>query len=333
MSSAPAKQNETIVIVSFASQNPDRQKELRYGVKQLVHSRPFDLRFPVDDASAVESLRDAEIFFTWRLTEEMLRTAKRLRWVHLGGAGADQILFPAFRDSSIVLTNSRGMHGTPIAEWTIAALLYIAQHLSETEAWRRDHDWKRHKQVMTGERFILEGRRALIVGYGSVGEAIGKRLRTLGIICEGVVTTLRPSAIPLHTSEELPQAIGSFDIVISVLPLTAQTHGFFKRDLFSRLKLGSIFVNVGRGKTVDESALIEALRNGPLAFAALDVFSQEPLPENSPLFELSNLFMTPHVSGNFPDYSRIANEIFLTNLRRYLNREPLEHVVDKQRGY
>jgi phosphoglycerate dehydrogenase-like enzyme len=333
MNTASANQNETIVIVSFASQNPDRQTELREGVKQLTHPRPFDLRFPVDDLSAVEALRDAEILFTWRLTEEMSRAAKRLKWVHLGGAGADQILFAAFRESDIVLTNSRGMHGTPIAEWTIAALLHISQRLSEAEAWRRDHQWKPHKQAMTSGRFILEGRRALIVGYGSVGEAIGKRLQALGIVCEGVVTSLRPSAIPLHTSGELSLIIGNFDIVVSALPLTDQTQGLFNRDLFSRMNAGSIFANVGRGKSVDESSLIEALRGGSLAFAALDVFSEEPLPENSPLFDLPNLFMTPHVSGNFPDYSRVANRVFLSNLRRHLNDEPLENVVDKQRGY
>ena len=326
-------QNETMIIVSFASQNLDRQKELYDGVQELMRLRPFALRFPGNEQEALGELREAEVLFTWRLTEDMFRVANRLKWVHLGGAGVDQILFPAFRESSITLTNSKGMHGPYIAEWALAALLHISQRFSEVEVWRRDRQWKSHKQEITRERFVLAGQRALIVGYGSVGQAIGKELQAVGVTCEGITASIRPAPVPLHALADLAAIIGNFDLVIVALPLTAETRNLFTCDVFSRMKSGSVFVNVARGKIVDESALIETLISGPMSYAALDVFAEEPLPENSPLFDLPNLFMTPHVSGNYPDYSRVANDLFLANLRRYLNGEALENVVDKQKGY
>ena len=298
-----------------------------------MDSRPYSLHFPVDEMSAVESLRDADILFSWSFTPEMFHAAHNLKWVHIGGAGMDKIIFPEIRESSITLTNSSGMHGTPIAEWTLAALLFISQHLRVAEEWHRDRDWKSHKNTLTRERFILSGKRALIVGYGSIGTAIAERLQSLGVHCEGIATASRPAPILIHTLDQLSAIIGGFDIVIVALPLTTLTKGLFNQDLFARMKPGSIFVNIARGQIADEAALNTALKSGPLAYAALDVFAQEPLPADSPLFDLPNVFMSPHVSGNFPEYSAVANQIFLENLRRYANGEPLQNIVDKHRGY
>lgn len=327
------KQNETISIVSFASQNPARQEDLRRGIAEILGNRPFDIRFPADDPAAIEALCDAHVLFTWRFTEPMFRAARKLEWIHVSGAGVDSLLFPEFQASQIVLTNSRGIHGPQMAEWTLGAMLYISQQFTAAEVWRRDHDWKLHKQTMTRESVILQGKRALVVGYGAVGQAIAQRLQAIGVRCEGVATQARPDAIPLHSLTALPSLLGEFDIVVVALPLTRATERLFNRDLFSRMKLDSIFVNVARGKIVDELALTDALQNGPLAYAALDVFAQEPLPADSPLFALPNLFMTPHVSGNFPDYSALANQSFLANFRRFSAGQPLLNIVDKQRGY
>ena len=322
-----------MVIVSFTTQNPDRQRELHEGVAQLMGSRPFTLLFPTDEIAAESALANAEVFYTWRFSEAMFRAAPRLRWVHVSGAGVDRLLFPEFRASPITLTNSRGMHGPYMAEWTLAALLHIAHRFSEIEQWRRDRLWKEHKDPIHRHRFLLEGKRALVVGFGAIGEAIAKKLAAVGLICEGVGTHARSAAFPVHASDQLPAIIGGFDIVVSILPNVPSTRRLFDRNLFSRMKRDSIFVNLGRGSTMEEAALIDALKHGPLAHAALDVFDQEPLPEDSPLHELPNLFMSPHISGNFPDYTKVAINIFLDNLKRYLNHEPLANVVNKERGY
>ncbi len=327
------KQNETITVVSLASQNPARQEELRHGIAGILGSRPFDLRFPTGDAATLEALRDAHVLFTWTFTAPMLHAARQLEWIHVSGAGVDSLLFPEFQASSIIMTNSRGIHGPQMAEWILGALLYISQRFSAAEAWRGDHNWQQHKPVMTRDSLILQGRRALIVGYGAIGQAAAQRLQAIGIRCEGVATQARPDAIPVHALSALPSLLPESDIVVVALPLTRETEGLFNRELFSRMKPGSIFVNVARGRIADEAALMDALQNGPLAYAALDVFAQEPLPEQSPLFALPNLFMTPHVSGNFPEYSRLANQSFLANFRRYAKAEPLSNIVNKQRGY
>jgi len=326
------KQNETIRIVSCASQNPERQLELRAGVSQILGDRNFVIQFPPDDDETVAALRDADVLFTWRFTEPMFRNSRCLKWIHVSGAGVDGILFPDFCASGILLTNSRGIHGPQMAEWTLGALLHMSQDFTEVAAWRQDHQWKPHKQHMTRERFILERKRALIVGFGAVGRAIAQRLNAIGIACEAVASEPHAASIPVHGADRLAAIIGAFDIVISALPLTTKTERLFDRDLFARMKPRAIFVNVARGKIVDDSALIEALQRGPLAYA-VDVFSLEPLPEDSPLFALPNLFMTPHISGNFPDYSVLATQSFLANLSRFAAGQPLLNVVDKQSGY
>jgi phosphoglycerate dehydrogenase-like enzyme len=151
--------------------------------------------------------------------------------------------------------------------------------------------------------------------------------------CEAVATTAREDFIPVHAISQLPELIGGFDVVIVTVPHTSSTDKLFDAALFGKMKPGSIFVNLARGKVVDEQALLAALLDGPLYFAVLDVFCEEPLPADSPFFDLPNVVMTPHTSGNFPDYTVRAHELFLENLRRFINHEELKYVVDKSRGY
>jgi phosphoglycerate dehydrogenase-like enzyme len=320
-------------IVSFATQNPERQAELRAGIARLMRGREFRLIFAEDEAAACKSLREAQVLLGWQLTPPMLECAPQLRWVHLGIAGVEKSLIPALVESDIVLTNARGIHAPVMAEWALAVLFQISQRMSEAETWRRDRKWKPHKDDMTRTRFVLTGRRALIIGLGAIGQEIAKKLAGIGVECEGVAAHLRPSDIPLHLTEELPAIIGGFDIVVIAVPYTPATDKLINRDLLQRMKPDSILVNLARGKVIEEQAMIECLKNGPLGFAALDVFETEPLPEDSPLFDLPNVVMTPHIAGNFPDYTKKVNEGFLRNLEKYLAGEPLENVVDKRRGY
>jgi phosphoglycerate dehydrogenase-like enzyme len=326
--------NDILKIVSYSTKNPDRRAEVLQGVERITAGRPFDVRFVDDDLAAIEALRDAEIYNGWHFTEEMLRTSPRLRWIHVPGAGVDGFLNPAFCKSDILLTNSSGVHGLYITEWILSALFYISQKLAEAEAWRHDRNWRPHKDAMTRQRFfVMDGMRALIVGYGHIGQVVAEKFMGLGIECEAVANTIRPSLLKLHGTAALPDILKDFDIVVIALPLTAKTRGLFNRDLLQSMRPGSILVNIARGKIIEESALIDALQNGPLGYAALDVFAVEPLPADSPLFELRNLFMTPHISGNFPAYTRRVNEMFLQNLECYVSGQPLSNVIDKRRGY
>jgi phosphoglycerate dehydrogenase-like enzyme len=320
-------------IVSYASRNPDRRRELSDGVTRILKDRPFDLAFCENDAEALRALPDAEILLAHHLNPDMLRVAKKLRWLHRTDAGIEKTLFPEFVTGEIILTNTRGIHAQPMAEWALGILFYIAQRFDAITSWKQDHLWKPTKTTMTTQRFILAGKRALIVGWGEIGRPLGALLRNIGLEIEAVASRPRKEPVPLHELNHLPQIISKFDIVVITLPHTAQTDNLFNESLLSKMKKGSILVNLARGKVLDETALINALANGPLAFAALDVFREEPLPENSPLFDLPNLIMTPHVSGNFPDYTKRMHELFLENLQLYVNGQTLRFIVDKQRGY
>ncbi len=326
------KQSGKLVIVSYSSKNPDRRKQLSDGIAKLVSSATVDLRFAEDDDDARIKLRDAEILLTWKFPPELHAAATKLRWIQLSGAGADHVVTDKLRQSEITLTNSRGIHGPFMAEWTLAALLYLTQKWDQVDHWRRDRDWKLHKELITRERKLLVGMSALIVGYGEVGKAIADLLISVGVKCAAMSSTgSRRRGIYAITS--LKEIIGSFDIVVLAAPLTDKTNGLFDHDILSRMKPGSTLVNVARGKIIDEAALISALTSGPLASAALDVFAQEPLDTASPLFDLPNVFISPHVSGNYPAYSSDVFKAFLANLKRYLSGQPLKHVVDMNRGY
>jgi phosphoglycerate dehydrogenase-like enzyme len=325
--------NQQIKILSYITKNPERRAELRDGVAALSGKYDLELAFADDDASAIAAMPDTEILLTWTISPEMFAVAKTLKWVHISGAGVEGNMFPAFRDSDVILTNSRGIHGPYMAEWTLAALFYLSQRFAVADAWREDRNWRAAKEPITRTRSLLAGKRVLLVGYGRVGQAIAAKLSAIGMLCEAVDSVPRADRIPVHGILDLPNIIGRFDVVVIALPLTTETRGLFNSELLNRMAEGCILVNLARGKIIQEPALIQALQHGPLGYAALDVFEHEPLPEDSPLFTMPNVFMSPHISGNFPEYTKLAVESFLENLRRYLTGEPLDNPVNKQRGY
>jgi len=320
-------------IISFASKNPARRQELKAGIDGLGSSRPLQLVFADTEADVIREVTDADVLFCHSFTPEMLKAATRLKWIQRTDAGVEKTLFPELVEREIIVTNTRGIHGRHMAEWTLGAILYLAQRFDQAEIWKRQREWRTPKRAMAASRFQILNRRALILGYGEIGRPVVDLLSGAGLRCEAVAARVREAPIPIHTLDSLPEIIGRFDVVVVVLPLTRWTEDLFDEGLLSKMKTGSILVNLARGGIVDEAALIRALREGRPVSAALDVFREEPLPENSPLFSVPNLFMSPHSSGNFSEYTVQAQELFLDNLGRYLRGEPLRYVVDKRRGY
>lgn len=322
----------TLKIVSFASQNPERQRELEASVAAVSNGQAV-ISFAADEEDACRILGDTDVLLTHRLTEKLFAEAPNLRWVHLTVAGVERSLFKSLIDSEVTLTNSRGLHARPMAEWVLASLLYWSQGFSATERWRREREWREPKKLMTELRRNLAGLHVLIVGYGEVGKGIARLLHDVGMQVEAVATRARHDGCEVYEMERLEERLEEADVVVLTLPATPKTSGLFNRRLFPLMKDGAVFVNVARGSLVDEEDLVAGLRNGKPAYALLDVFSEEPLSSQSPLFDLPNVFMTPHVSGNFPEYTHKVHEIFTANLARYLIGEPLQYVVDKKRGY
>jgi len=292
------------------------------------------LAFASDAGDLADLIADTDVLLSWDfragVLEQVWPDARRLQWVHWSGAGVDAALFPAFRDSDVILTNARGVFDQPIAEYVLGLVLCFAKGFPRTV---RAQDRKQWDFRLTES---IRGQTALLVGAGNIGRAIAALLHAAGMRVSGVGRRRRDDDSlfgVVYPFEELDGMLGGADYVINVTPSTPDTRDLFSAGRFAHMKPGARFINVGRGDAVDEAALAEALRAGPLAGAALDVFAREPLPEDSPLWTLDNVIVSPHMSGDVHESKADLAAQFVDNLQRLLDGKPLVNVVDKQQGY
>lgn len=259
----------------------------------------------------------------WELTD-------RLRWVHVGGVGVDWCLFPELVESEVVLTNSRGVFDTSLPEYLLSLMLALVKDLPATMRAQQRHEWQ-HRLLEP-----LTGGRAVILGAGSIARASGRLLRSLGLTVSLVGRTEREGEAGegrVRAVADLPLLLPEADWLIVLAPLTPETRRLVDAGVLARLPRGARFVNIGRGPTVVEADLVAALRSGALAGAALDVFEREPLPAESPLWDMPNVIVSPHIGGDEASTPQAFADTFLANLRRYLAGEPLLNVVDKRLGF
>ena len=260
--------------------------------------------------------------------------APRLRWFQQWGAGTDWLMrHPEVGAKDFILTNASGVHAIPISEHILAFLLAFARRLPEAFQAQREHHWKREFEPPA---FELAGKTMLLVGVGAIGRYTAQIASALGMRVLGVRSDPSksvPHVERMFAPDQIEQALTEADFVVLTIPLTNETRGMFNGRLFNKMKSSAYLINIGRGGTVVEEDLVEALQNGRIAGAGLDVFATEPLPESSPLWDLPNVIITGHYSGATPYYDQRALEIFLDNLERFVNGKPLRNVVDKRRGY
>lgn len=301
-----------------------------------AYVRALAARFP--DVQFVEAhsqdaldaaIVDADVAFSSMIRERSFAKAHRLRWIHSSAAGVGATLFPALIDSDVVVTNSRGVQAPTIAEHIVAMVLAWRRRLHVSARRQHARVWAQD-ELATAFATPLAATRALIVGMGSIGTLTAGLLRALGMHVEGVGRHAAPGK---HGVERLPDLLPSADIVAITAPHTPDTDRLFDRAMLARMKPGSLLVNVGRGRIIDEAALVEALAAGRPAGAALDVFEREPLDTSSPLWQMENVILTPHIAGFGPRYWEGIVELFARNLERWRAGVPLENVVDKRRGY
>ena len=285
-----------------------------------------------------QDLRDAEILFAFSLRPEQFTSARALRWLHSPTAAVHQLLFPELVDSDVTLTNSSELHGPVVAEHVLALLLALAKKLPQAARLQQKHRfepetiWKQgvHPRELAGSTLGL-------IGLGSIGRRVAPLATALGMRVIAVrehVEKGSPAGVhAVFSPQKLDELLALSDFVVVAAPVTAGTNGLFNAARFAAMKPGAYFINVGRGEQVEEVALADALRSGHLAGAALDVFQQEPLPADSPLWDVENLFITPHTASQTDQLWPRHYEVFTENLRRYLAQQPLLYVVDKQKGY
>ena len=287
-----------------------------------------------DAAGLAAAMPGAEILLLWDFFSSALReawpAADSLEWIHVAAAGVDTLLFDDLRDSEVVLSNARGVFDEPIAEFVAAAVLAHDKRLHESERLQRDHTWQHREVTRTA------GRRALVVGTGGIGRATARLLRALGLEVTGGGRTARegdPDFGRVVATGELADHLGDQDHVVLAAPLTDQTRGLLGTAELAAMQPSAHVVNVGRGALVDEDALLAALRDGRVAAASLDVFATEPLPDDHPFWDLEQVHVSAHMSGDVVGWRDELGRQFEDNLRRWVDGQQPASVVDKARGY
>jgi phosphoglycerate dehydrogenase-like enzyme len=298
-----------------------------------VTYQPFT---PYEPAVSQERfLHDAEIVLGYHAKFQMDVTP-RLRWLHLASDGVDHLRGAPIMSSEVLITNTR-VFGAPIAEYVFASVLAFYRDFPrmhqrfQVERVYPINQWAEY----CGEE--LSGKTMVILGYGDIGHALAKRAHAFDM---EVVATRRSADTPVldagvtvYPSRALNEVLPKGDVVVVCLPLTDETENLIGEDALASMKRSAYLVAVGRGKVVQEAALVKALREGWIAGAGLDVFAKYPVPADSPFFELPNIIMTPHMSGITRGFPPRLADVFCENLRRYLTNEPLVNLVDKRKGY
>ncbi len=252
-----------------------------------------------------------------------------VRWVHATSAGVDALMIDPIRNSDIVVTNARGIFDRGIAEYVLGALLMFAKDTLTNLSLMKEHRWQ-HRETA-----LLRGTRAVVVGAGSIGREVATLLGALGVSVVGTARNARDDAAfdKVHAQQDLPALLADADHVIITAPLTPDTEGLFDADQFLRMKPGAVLVNVGRGPIVDTAALLAALQSGRLGGAALDVFEEEPLRADHPLWDEPNVMISAHMAGDFIGWRAALGQQFVDNFQRWQTGEALNNPVSKEHGY
>jgi phosphoglycerate dehydrogenase-like enzyme len=290
-----------------------------------------------DDADLPRVIPDADVFVGWDFPRALFASARKLRWVHTASAGVEANLFPEMCASDVVLTNSTGLHEVCIPEHVFGQMLLLARNFHEAQRMQQQNQWGRFQVITFGPTIReLHGSHLAILGAGPIGQNVARLAAAFGMhvrVMRRNASQSAPYAEAVVPPSALLDLLAWADFVVCALPLTSETRGLIGRDAFHAMRSSSFLINVGRGDTIDDDALVDALRNGAIGGAALDAFQQEPLPPEHPFWALPNLIITPHVSGYMPDYFQRMLRLFEENLSHHLQGQPLRNVVDKSLGY
>jgi phosphoglycerate dehydrogenase-like enzyme len=264
--------------------------------------------------------------------DHLVGRAPELAWIHSASAGIDRVATPLVRSRGITVTNARGVFSRPIAEYVVMMLLAVARRLPQLLELQRERTW----QPLRGSE--LSELTVGILGYGSIGSELATLLKPFG--SRVLATRRRPERgagdatnVELFGYERMDEVLRQADVVVLTAPLTEETAGMIGAEQLEEMRETAWLINIARGRLVDELALRRALESGSIGGAVLDVFNEEPLPEDSPLYGTPNLVITPHTSWSSDRVADRGLDLFVENLRRFLGGQPLENVVDLEAGY
>ena len=277
--------------------------------------------------------------------------APNLRWIQVHYAGVERVINkPIIQETDVTLTSASGIHVVQMAEYCLAMMLSFMYKIPRMIALKSEVKWPEHPSEIFSPHG-LRGTTLGIIGYGSIGRELARIVNQMGVT---VLTTKRDAMNPadhehytpdgmgdpegdiperIYPPEALESMVEECDFVVVTVPLTDNTHHVVNEQVFNRMKKSAVLINVARGGVVDQEALVKALKSKKIAGVALDVFEPEPLPEDSPLWKMENVIISPHISGNTSQYHQKAAALFEQNLRRYVEKKPLYNVVKREQGY
>ncbi len=309
--------------------------KLKTNIKERLRETYPDVTFHFYPSmqEAEPKLADAEILLTYGedLNAELIQKASHLKWIMVLSAGLERMPFQAIKERGILVTNARGIHSIPMAEYTLSVMLQVARDTKQVLANESSKIWKKKTPIRE-----ITGSSIGVVGTGAIGSEIARvakafRMKTLGVNRSGHEVD---HFDVIYNNEELLSMLPKCDYVVSVLPSTRETANYFTKEQFAAMKESGVFINIGRGDTVDEQCLIDALNEHQIAHAVLDVFKDEPLDSSHPFWEMENVTVTPHHSAISDNYQPRAIEIFEHNLIQYQKgTNDLKNVIDPDRGY
>lgn len=301
---------------------------IKFKPEQLELMKDLEIVDGIKSEDLKEQIEDADIFFG-TMDQETFRRAKALKWWHIQFSGVDHFLYPEVIDSNVILTNSRGLHSDTIADHVFMLTLALLRDLPKAIDNQKKHLWDHYPARE------LKGMTMGIIGLGQIGRTIAFRAKHFGLNTRGVRFSPEPvdSVDVVYSPDELHDFLPFCDLLVLICPLTEKTRGLIGPKELALLPKGSYLINVARGPILDEQAIYESLANGHLAGAGLDVFTEEPLPAESPLWSQPGVIITPHNAGTQKDYLAKATAMFIDNLNLYRACKTLKNIINKELGY
>lgn len=295
-----------------------------------MSAKDYDIIFSIDEAKVDE----LEIVLGWwpsELDSFLKDESCQLKWVQYPYAGVDELPLKLFEDKEILLTSGSGIHTYAVTESAIGLLLGYTRGIVKAAYNKKEENWVDEKNL-----YELNGKTIMILGTGNIGQHLAEVAQAFGMKTIGINRSGREvdNMDKQYVQKDLADVIGKADIVVNILPATKETRHLFNKELFSKMKKDSIFINVGRGESVDTEALLEALDSGCLMFAGLDVFEEEPLPKGHPIWSHEKIVMTPHIAGRVENYAKHLYPIFMENFEAFSQGEELpRNLVSLEEGY
>lgn len=289
-----------------------------------------------EDSKLDFPVENIEIVYGWNKDKVqqagLLETEdSQLKWIQVSSAGVDYMDLAHLKEQGILLTNASGIHSVPIAESVFGMLLAYGRKIQQAVVDQAQHIWRDDQKLVE-----LSGKTMMIVGTGHIGKEIGRLAKAFNMNTIGINRSGREVEYmdKIYQQPDLVDYVEEADVVINILPLTSETEHYFDEKVFSHMKEGTLFINVGRGPSVNTEDLIQALDDGKISFAGLDVFETEPLEKENSLWDRKDVLITPHISGNAEHYNTRLFEIFEENLCAYAEGKELpKNLIDYEKNY